>query len=104
MPLIEIEGLRHCYQIGGGLVWALDGISLGIERGEFVAVTGPSGSGKSTFMNLLGCLDTPTAGHCRLDGIDIGSLGASGRAAIRSRKLGFVFQSFNLLPRTTALD
>jgi putative ABC transport system ATP-binding protein len=104
MPLVEIEGLRHSYRVGGGLVWALDGISLAIDRGEFVAVIGPSGSGKSTFMNLLGCLDTPAAGRYRLDGIEIGSLGSSQRATIRSHKLGFVFQSFNLLPRTTALD
>jgi putative ABC transport system ATP-binding protein len=104
VALIETEGLRHGYRVGGGLVWALDGVSLAIERGEFVAVRGPSGSGKSTFLSVVGCLDTPSAGRYRLDGIEIGGLPRSALAAIRNRKLGFVFQSFSLLPRTTALD
>ena len=104
MPLIETEALRHSYRVGGGLVWALDGVSLTIERGEFVAVVGPSGSGKSTFMNLLGCLDTPSAGCYRLDGVEISRLRRSALAAIRNRTLGFVFQSFSLLPRATARE
>lgn len=104
MALVEIEGLRHSYRVGSELVWALDGVSLAIERGEFVAIIGPSGSGKSSFMNLLGCLDTPAAGRYRLDGVEVTKLPPSARAAIRSRKIGFVFQSFNLLPRMSALE
>jgi putative ABC transport system ATP-binding protein len=104
MALIEIEALRHSYRAGRGLVWAIDGVSLNIEEGEFVAVTGPSGSGKSTFMNILGCLDTPTEGRYRLGGIDVRRLDRDALAAIRNRRIGFVFQSFNLLPRTSALE
>jgi len=102
--LIETEALRHTYHVGGQTIQALDGISLTIERGEFVAVMGPSGSGKSTFLNLLGCLDRPTAGCYRIDGINVGELDRDARAAMRRSRLGFVFQSFNLLSRATALD
>jgi putative ABC transport system ATP-binding protein len=104
MALIEVEEVGHSYRIGGGLVWALNGVSLTIEKGEFVAVTGPSGSGKSTLLQILGCLDNPTAGTYRLDGCDVGTLHHNALAAVRSRSIGFVFQAFNLLPRTTALE
>jgi len=102
--LIAVRNLTRDYHLGGGLVRALRGVSLEIGRGEFVAVMGPSGSGKSTFMNLLGCLDRPTAGEHRLDGADIATLDSDALARIRSRRVGFVFQSFNLLARTSALD
>lgn len=104
MPLIETQSLRHSYHAGNSLVWAVDGISLAIERGEFVAVMGPSGSGKSTFLYLLGCLACPTSGSYKLDGVDVSRLERNALAAIRNKKLGFVFQNFNLLPRTTALE
>jgi putative ABC transport system ATP-binding protein len=104
MPLIETQLLRHSYRTGNSLVWAVDGMSLAIKSGEFVAVMGPSGSGKSTFLYLLGCLASPTAGSYRLDGVDVSRLGPNALAAIRSKKLGFVFQNFNLLPRMTALE
>lgn len=102
--MIEVAGVRHCYRVGGGVVWALDGVSLNIQQGEFVAVMGPSGSGKSTFMNILGCLDRPTEGKYRLGGVDIRGLHHNALAMLRNRSLGFVFQSFNLLPRTSALE
>jgi putative ABC transport system ATP-binding protein len=104
MPLIETEGLQRDYSVGGVIIRALDGVSLTIERGEFVAVMGPSGSGKSTLLNLLGCLDTPTAGHYWLDGRGVSRLARDQLAKIRNGEIGFVFQSFNLLPRTTALE
>lgn len=104
MALIEVEDVHRSYRIGGSWIRALDGVSLTIQQGEFVAVKGPSGSGKSTFMNILGCLDRPTEGRYRLDGIDVGRLHHDALAAIRNRSVGFVFQSFNLLPRATALE
>ena len=104
MALIETKSLRHSYRLGDTLVWAVDGISLAIERGEFVALMGPSGSGKSTFLYLIGCLARPTAGSYNLDGINVSGLGRNVLAAIRNQKLGFVFQNFNLLPRMTALE
>jgi putative ABC transport system ATP-binding protein len=104
MALIETEALRHSYRDGAALVWAVNGIDLAIERGEFVAVTGPSGSGKSTLLYLMGCLAKPTSGSYKLDGIDVCQLERNALAAIRNRKLGFVFQSFNLLARMSALE
>ncbi len=100
--LIEVRGLSRHYRVGGEVVRAVDGIDLTIRRGEYVAIMGASGSGKSTLMNLLGCLDTPTAGTYRLDGIEVAHLGEDALAAVRNRRIGFVFQTFNLLPRLTA--
>jgi len=104
VPVIEVEGLSKTYRLGDVLVEALREVSLTIRRGEYLAVMGPSGSGKSTLMNILGCLDRPTAGVYRLDGEKVDTLGRDALAAIRSRKIGFVFQGFNLLPRMTALE
>jgi len=103
-PLIHIAGVSRVYSTGRLHVAALRGINLDVMPGEFVAIIGPSGSGKSTLMNLLGCLDRPTTGTYTLDGHDIAGLDDDGLARLRSRSIGFVFQSYNLLPRTTALD
>lgn len=104
MAVIEIENVKKIYMMGETEVAALRGVSLQINKGEMVAIMGPSGSGKSTLMNILGCLDQPTEGSYRLDGVDVHNMDDDQLAEIRNKKIGFVFQSFNLLPRTTALD
>jgi putative ABC transport system ATP-binding protein len=104
MALIEARSLVKTYRMGEQVVQALDGVSLDIAEGEFVAVMGASGSGKSTLMNILGCLDRPSSGTLRLAGEEVEALDGDALASIRNRRIGFVFQQFNLLPRTSALD
>ncbi len=104
VPVVDVRGLTKTYDLDGQLVHALAGIDLTISQGEFVAVMGASGSGKSTFMNVVGMLDTPSTGTYLFEGTDASDLDADQRADIRSRRLGFVFQSYNLLPRTSAIE
>ena len=102
--IIRVENLRREFIVGGEKVKALRGVSFTILEGEFVTIMGTSGSGKSTLLNLLGCLDTPTSGEYRLDGISVQSMSKNQRAVTRNRKIGFVFQNYNLLPKTTAIE
>lgn len=102
--IIRIENLRREFIVGGEKVKALRGVSLTIREGEFVTIMGTSGSGKSTLLNILGCLDTPTSGEYLLDGISVQSMSKNQRAVTRNRKIGFVFQNYNLLPKTTAIE
>jgi putative ABC transport system ATP-binding protein len=102
--MIELRGIKKVYQMGSQSLEALRGVSLKLVKGEFVSIMGPSGSGKSTLMNIIGCLDTPTAGEYELDGDNVAGLSFDQLAAVRNRKIGFVFQNFNLLPYATAWE
>jgi putative ABC transport system ATP-binding protein len=104
IPVLSLKDIRKTYQLGDTTVHALSGVSLDIMPGEFVTIVGPSGSGKSTMMHIIGCLDRPTSGHYLLNSKDVSSLPRDELADIRNRQIGFVFQGFNLLPRTTALE
>ncbi len=104
MPLIEINDISKIYRLGDIDVNALNSVSINIDKGEFVAIMGQSGSGKSTFMNIIGCLDKPTSGRYSLEGVDVAGLTRDELAAIRNKKIGFVFQGFNLLSRTSAIE
>jgi putative ABC transport system ATP-binding protein len=104
LSVITLQSVKKVYKLGDNVVHALRGVSLEIGAGEFVAITGPSGSGKSTMMHILGCLDRPTEGHYLLNGRDVSKLSRDELAEIRNRQIGFVFQGFNLLPRTTAVE
>ena len=104
MPLIELTGIERSFHLGDSVVHALAGLDLSVEAGEYVAVMGPSGSGKSTLLNLLGLLDRPDAGRYRLEGCDVTTLSADQLARVRSERIGFVFQSFHLVPRLTAAE
>ena len=101
--VIDIEGVTKLYRMGAEIVHALRGVALRVHRNEYMAIMGPSGSGKSTLMNMLGCLDTPTSGHYHFNGKDVSSMSDDELASIRNREIGFVFQTFNLLPRSTSL-
>ena len=102
--IIRVENLRRDFQVGGETVHALRGVTFSVAKGEFVTIMGTSGSGKSTLLNILGCLDTPTSGEYWLDGVSVREMGRNDRATLRNRKIGFVFQSYNLLPKTMALE
>ena len=104
MSLIRLDSIRRHYEMGSETVHALRGVSISIERGEYVAIMGPSGSGKSTLMNLIGCLDTPSSGTYELNGHNVGEMDDNALAEIRNREIGFVFQTFNLLARSSALS
>ena len=102
--IIHLEKIRRHFQVGEETVKALRGVSFSIGEGEFVTIMGSSGSGKSTLLNTLGCLDTPTSGEYYLDGVSVRTLDKNARATIRNRKIGFIFQNYNLLPKTTAVE
>ncbi len=102
--VIQVQEIKKTYQMGDMQVAALNGVSFQIEQGAMVAITGPSGSGKSTLMNIIGCLDTPTSGSYILDGVNVSQMSDDAQADVRNQKIGFVFQQFNLLPRTPAID
>jgi len=104
MPVISVKDLKKTYVVGDIQVHALRGVSVDVEQGEFVCVTGPSGSGKSTFMHILGCLDKPTSGQYILDGQDVSTMSRDELAKVRNHRIGFVFQGFNLLSRTSAIE